>query len=186
MSLQHPIREASQMRKALEWEPISDEWRTGLIRGQTWWAKEVTPTFESVDSIAANPTEACQMRKMLTLRDKLLSFGGDEVCMPLIEEDYDAIMDRGELFLASGCKYRKGRPSQCHFNSALLWDANRGQCQIATGYALSQDGCWRQHSWVVQPLTVKYRVWETTVRRIAYFGFVLTDTECERFYYENG
>ena len=70
-------------------------------------------------------------------------------------------------------------------NSALLWDANREKCQIATGYALSADGCWRQHSWVVQPLTTKYRIWETTEKRIAYFGFILNDEECEEFYYNN-
>lgn len=75
--------------------------------------------------------------------------------------------------------------NRCHFNSARMWDANRGKCQIATGYALSDDGCWRQHSWVVQPLTVKYRIWETTEPRIAYFGFIMTDEECEDFLYQN-
>lgn len=30
------------------------------------------------------------------------------------------------------------------------------------------------------------RVWGTTVKRVAYFGVVLTDEECEQFWYDNG
>lgn len=75
----------------------------------------------------------------------------------------------------------RGQPSQCHANSAYLWDANRGHCSIATGYALSEDGLWRCHSWVVQPRSRTMRVWETTVKRVAYFGFVMNDTECQEF-----
>lgn len=71
-------------------------------------------------------------------------------------------------------------------NSANLWDANRGRCFIATGYALSEDGLWRSHSWVVQPMPRTLRVWETTVKRVAYFGVVLTEEECDRFYRDNG
>lgn len=63
---------------------------------------------------------------------------------------------------------------------------NQGRCSIATGYALSEDGLWRSHSWVIQPMKRTVRVWETTVKRVAYFGVVLTDEECEQFWYDNG
>ncbi|MEG1564976.1 MAG: hypothetical protein RR365_14825, partial [Bacteroides sp.] len=86
-----------------------------------------------------------------------------------------------QLFYGKGTRFRKGQPSQCHLNACLLWEVNKGYCQIATGYALSKDGMWRQHSWVVQPLATKYRVWETTEGRVAYFGFIMTDEECELF-----
>lgn len=89
-------------------------------------------------------------------------------------------LSRGQFFYGSSYM-RKGQPSQCHANSAYLWDANRGHCSIATGYALSEDGLWRCHSWVVQPRSRTMRVWETTVKRVAYFGFVMNDTECQEF-----
>lgn len=45
---------------------------------------------------------------------------------------------------------------------------------------------WRCHSWVVQPMARTVRVWETTVKRVAYFGVVLTSEECEDFVENNG
>ena len=36
-------------------------------------------------------------------------------------------------------------------------------------------------AWVVQPRSRTMRVWETTVKRVAYFGFVMNDTECQEF-----
>ena len=74
---------------------------------------------------------------------------------------------------------------QCHYNSARLWYKNKDRCFIATGYALSEDGLWRCHSWVVQPMARTVRVWETTVKRVAYFGVVLTSEECEDFVENN-
>lgn len=104
----------------------------------------------------------------------------EEVCMTAYDEDAVKTLSRGQFFYGSSYM-RKGQPSQCHANSAYLWDANRGHCSIATGYALSEDGLWRCHSWVVQPRSRTMRVWETTVKRVVYFGFVMNDTECQEF-----
>ncbi len=176
MSIAHPITKPSQMRQLLVCKKADlSRWNTDH---SIWWARGENPN-------PANPEEAAQMAKMLILRDKLLAFGGEQACMPYTEEDYDAIMQRGQLFYGKGTRFRKGEPCHCHSNAAYLWDVNRGHCQIATGYALSDDGMWRQHSWVVQPLTTKWRVWETTVSRVAYFGFIMTDEECERFLADN-
>lgn len=100
--------------------------------------------------------------------------------MTAYDEDAVKALSRGQFFYGSSYM-RKGQPSQCHANSAYLWDANRGYCSIATGYALSEDGLWRCHSWVVQPRSRTMRIWETTVKRVAYFGFVMNDTECQEF-----
>lgn len=104
----------------------------------------------------------------------------EEVCMTAYDEDAVKTLSRGQFFYGSSYM-RKGQPSQCHANSAYLWDANRGHCSIATGYALSEDGLWRCHSWVVQPRSRTMRVWEMTVKRVVYFGFVMNDTECQEF-----
>lgn len=176
MSIAHPIRRPSQMHRPLVCKPMDKAWKESLK--DRWW---------STNSIVkpANEAEAAERRRMFALRDKILSFGGEEVCMAFDEEDYDAIMQRGQLFYGNHAQMMPGAPSQCHSNSAYLWDANRGRCQIATGYALSEDGMWRQHSWVVQPLTVSWRIWETTEKRVAYFGVVFNDDECEEFLWNN-
>lgn len=176
MSIINPITKPSQMKQPLICNDVNfTEWNENK---DIWWAKGEIPNPE-------NGIEAARMEKMLILRDRLLAFGGEQACMPLIEKDYKAIMERGQLFYGKGTRLRKGRPSQCHTNSCLLWEANKKRCQVATGYALSDDGIWRQHSWVVQPLTTKYRVWETTVKRVAYFGFIMNNEECEVFCEEN-
>ena len=94
------------------------------------------------------------------------------------------ILERGRFFCGSSYM-RKGQDCQCHYNSARLWYKNKDRCFIATGYALSEDGLWRCHSWVVQPMARTVRVWETTVKRVAYFGVVLTSEECENFVENN-
>lgn len=176
MSIAHPITKPSQLRRHLICKPMNPEWKESLK--QKWWSTNsiMKPTSDK---------EAEAMQRMFVLRNRLLSFGGEEVSMPVYEEDYDAIMQRGQFFYGDHARMMRGAPSQCHRNSALMWDANRGKCQIATGYALSEDGLWRQHSWVVQPLTLSWRVWETTEKRLAYFGVVFNDDECEEFFYNN-
>lgn len=176
MSIAHPITKPSQLRRPLICNPMDAEWKAQL--DQRWWSTHSTVK-------PANEKEAAEMQRMFVLRNRLLAFGGEEVCLPDYEEDYDAIMQRGQFFYGDHARMMRGAPNQCHHNSAMMWDANRGKCQIATGYALSDDGLWRQHSWVVQPLTLSWRVWETTEKRLAYFGVVFNNDECEEFFYNN-
>lgn len=117
------------------------------------------------------------------LQEKLLSFGGSEICFPEIEEDMEKILSRGQLWLGDRTRLIKGEDSRCHANACNLWLANKAEHEIAicTGYALSKDGAWRQHSWLVlrQPRSVE--IIETTARRVAYFGFVMTTEEANEF-----
>lgn len=113
----------------------------------------------------------------LPLKKRLLEIGGWSVCTPHIEPDLEKIISRGMRFPGRS-RTMRGEPSQCHRNSALCWDENRELCTICTGYALTRDGMWRQHSWV---LTNEGTVVETTVKRIQYFGFPMTPEECELF-----
>jgi hypothetical protein len=43
-----------------------------------------------------------------------------------------------------------GEERNCHSNSARLWRESKEILALATGYALSEDGLWRQHSWVMR------------------------------------
>lgn len=117
------------------------------------------------------------------LKNKLLGLGGWAVCLHL-ETDAAKILSRGRRF-AGKAHMKRGTPSQCHSNSAALWDANRGQTVLCTGYALSKDGMWRQHSWCAIKTPRSYKVVETTMPRVLYYGFVLSDNESEYFLYNN-
>lgn len=126
-----------------------------------------------------------------TLHQLLLSIGGSETCFPPAEEDMHAILTRGR-FYPGRSKMMVGKPNQCHRNSCELWLNNRKEFQvsIATGYALSSDGLWRQHSWLIHRYQTRtqsrMRLVETTVKRLGYFGFELTSDEAMSFCHSNG
>jgi hypothetical protein len=122
--------------------------------------------------------------RMEELRGELLRIGGSEVCFADYEPDLEKILERGTVWKGYRARMMRGLPCQCHRNSALCWDANRDALRIATGYGLSRDGLWRQHTWCV---TVNEQVViETTTKRTHYCGFVMTVEECEAFLDANG
>ena len=111
------------------------------------------------------------------LKQKLLSLGGSAACI-WDESDYHEIMTRGEPFEGSGAVMRRGEDRACHQNSARLWlSEHREGFALCTGWALSDDGMWRQHSWGLKD----GRVVETTEPRVGYFGFIMTDNEARNF-----
>lgn len=116
-------------------------------------------------------------RRHRVLKNTLLALGGWAACIPPTETEHGCILDRGRRF-SGRSSIIKGEPSRCHSNSAAIWDANRDKCSICTGYALSRDGMWRQHTWVA---TSAGDIVETTVRRVCYFGYVLSEEESEEF-----
>jgi hypothetical protein len=107
---------------------------------------------------------------LLSLKAKLFALGGDEVSpqpCPFIS----VIAGRGQL-MDLPITVRRIQASCCHYNVASLWDQRkeRGRLKaITTGYALSEDGIWRWHSW---GLTTT-RIIETTIRKLQYFGIPL-------------
>ena len=169
-SSKHPILTANQMPAPIHWNPMNEDWKMRLTKSQIYNTSSGFDT-QTLDA-------------MKKLHDKILTFGGDEVCMTEFDEDAPKILKRGRFFYGSSYM-RKGQDCQCHYNSARLWYKNKDRCFIATGYALSEDGLWRCHSWVVQPMARTVRVWETTVKRVAYFGVALTSEECENFVENN-
>lgn len=120
-----------------------------------------------------------------SLRNKLLSFGGNCVCIPEPEEDYINIMKYGQFWYGRGARLMKGQPNQCHKNSCELWKNNKHRTKICTGYALSEDGIWRQHSWLIEFKSASNKIIETTKLRVAYFGFIMNYKQCEDFVYAN-
>lgn len=126
--------------------------------------------------------------KIAALKEGLLSYDGELFCEPKGgEDDIDALLKRGLMYTPEDMLLdtMPGEPHQCHSNSAACWDANQQTCLIVTGYALFDDR-WLQHSWVMtgddnnEPTIV-----ETTIPANAYFGFVLSQVECQRFMDQN-
>lgn len=114
------------------------------------------------------------------LNEKLLPLAGERVVWLGFEEDLAKILERGRTFAGASARKQEGIPSRCHENVAHLWQ--EGENQICTGYALSADGLWRQHSWLLEQ---DGTVVETTELRELYFGYVLTDDEAGEFFYDN-
>jgi hypothetical protein len=109
------------------------------------------------------------------LRDKLLSYGGEEALVrtsDIPSDEITRLMTRGEFWTGSKADFNKMRAINCHGNSVCLMEKGLGE--VVNGYALSQDGMWRNHSWLLQS---NGRLIETTVRRKAYFGVVLSREE---------
>ncbi len=104
-----------------------------------WWSREYDGKVEG------------RCKPVLALKQLLLAQGGCEACLPAIEEDLSSIINSGQLWDDLTTKMMRGIPGQCHRNSCNLWCANRESWQncgfaviICTGYALFEDGFWRQ------------------------------------------
>jgi hypothetical protein len=69
----------------------------------------------------------------------------------------------------SNYKIQLMEQSRCHDNSLKLYK-NDPTLKLFSGYALSGDGLWRHHSWV---MTQADDVIETTEKRLIYMGYDL-------------
>jgi hypothetical protein len=112
------------------------------------------------------------------LFEVLLGFGGDFVVAPQFPDlDLEELIASG-IVLGGPMLLKKGQASRCHENAAQLWKTRKhGMVGVGTGYALSADGLWRQHSWGI----LREGVLETTQERIKYFGLVLLGSRADTF-----
>ena len=119
-----------------------------------------------------------QQPELKLLRTLLLGMGGAELVAPVgFDPDVPLLVNFG--FTMAGSLRRKIMTrSACHENIARLWRAKyRGLVGVGTGYALSGDGLWRQHSWGIR----RDGILETTELRVTYFGIRLQGTDADSF-----
>ncbi len=128
------------------------------------------------------------------LHEKLLVLGGERV-VAQPEDDLKSLVAKGRTF----DDIQVGQPpaealafmsdSQCHANAAALYEARPRRIVICTGWALSDDGAWRQHSWALEkPYGSKIphaTLIETTQPRVRYFGIELTTNQARKFAFDN-
>ena len=117
------------------------------------------------------------------LRTLLLDLAGTElVAPPRCDFDIPILITAG-FVMGGPIKLKIMGRSACHQNLARLWGRKRsGLIGIGTGYALSGDGLWRQHSCGV----ARQGVVETTQMREMYFGRLLQGQDADRFAVANG
>jgi hypothetical protein len=112
------------------------------------------------------------------LKRLLLRLGGDFlVAPPKPDPDIPMLLKSG--FMTNGpVKLKTMNSRACHQNVAAVWKARKfGIVAIATGYALSEDGLWRQHSWGI----LRDGILETTKLRLKYFGILLQGARADHF-----
>jgi hypothetical protein len=110
----------------------------------------------------------------------LLSMDGNKVVIPFDEKPISKLLiEQGRLVEVSRVDLKIGGRSACHRNSARYWNKHKQRTLIGTGYALSEDGLWRRHSWCQSKGGSV--VIETTVERKVYFGVLLDNIAAIRF-----
>lgn len=148
------------------WQQLTDEKYPGPLSPHPQQEKAINQTV---------PVPFVQLEQLL------LSLGGTRLVYRH-EPHLQPLLLRGEV-LDGPVELVPGEERNCHSNSTRLWQENKETLALATGYALSEDGLWRQHSWVIrkQPDIGQARILETTILRVKYFGFLLNDAEAEAF-----
>lgn len=146
---------------------IDEEWKKNQKK-MFWWAD---PDLQLMK----------EFEKENKLRERLIAIGGDNAAV--INEYKNDDFDEIDLILKYGQLLYSGynaviNPftdySNCHSSSQKFYFANRKSTKVCTGYALSEDGLWRSHSWIL--LMGKNNIIECTpTRRLVYYGIVLPD-----------
>ena len=136
-------------------------------------------TDEQKAFLAGRLEEASKAQPDLkSFRLSLLAFGGLEFVPPgKPDPDLSELLSSGRL-ITEPIVMEQLDEGHCHENVAELWlSRERGLTAIGTGYALSEDGLWRQHSWGMRD----DQIVETTSERLKYFGRLLTEGEADAF-----
>lgn len=150
--------------------PMDGEWKARIA--SLWWGS----SFDEQSIATEQKERVLSHRELIRI---ILGFAGEEVCMAMPEPDLEELKLRGVFLYGNTARLKKMKASACHWNCAALFLAEPEKMLLMTGYALSIDGCWRQHSWCID-LTSGTPV-ETTTCRIGYFGFVMSAEEAADF-----
>lgn len=164
--------------------------RIGLSK-LTWrYKRQTLRKWYSARSLAqikriCNTVKTTNDCNQLNLRDFLLLFGGSECCATTDEKDALNILNRGQLWFGDRLILKRGGYRNSHRNAAHLWSFNDNSTRIATGFVLTSQGIWKRHSWVILNKKPFNKIVDNTENYSLYFGYVLTEKECNDFYWHN-
>lgn len=112
------------------------------------------------------------------LKGLLLGLGGIHLVAPPGPDPALPLVIGAGFVMAGPVVRRTMKDSGCHGNVADIWAGKRHELVgIGTGYSLSCDGLWRQHSWGLR----REGIFETTVPRVKYFGVLLQHEAANSF-----
>ena len=114
--------------------------------------------------------------RLADLRNILLTHGGTEM-VPQREPDVDELVENGRLLETTEEILIEGPDIDCHTNAAYFYLDRPDITEVGTGWALSDDGLWRQHSWTMRGDELV----ETTVPRELYYGVLLSGKNAKLF-----
>lgn len=171
------IRNINEITEPIIYDHMDDEWKNTCLE-RNWWA------YDNYDDASKFFSKEHPLPKdLFELKSKILTYAGDMVCMPSFSDaDTHFITEYGQLWHGKNHIMKRGLASHCHQNSAIYWNHHKDNTRICTGYALTDDGMWREHSWLIQMNPRSNKIIETTVPRILYFGYVMPTELCEAFY----
>lgn len=118
--------------------------------------------------------------ELVTIRNELLQHGGDAV-VPTFEPHSDKLVNSGRIIDPLDIIYDEMQMSRCHQNASILYTNRSDVTEIGCGWALSDDGLWRQHSWTMRG----DEIFETTKPRTKYYGVLLSGDAAENFCTKN-
>jgi hypothetical protein len=119
-----------------------------------------------------------QQPEIRALRRILLRIGGVQLVAPPNHDSILPTLIEAGFTMSTPSARKPMRPGTCHVNISSLWMRRlRDIVGIGTGYALSADGLWRQHSWGVR----RQGILETTALREKYFGILLQGSDADSF-----
>lgn len=136
-------------------DKVNDELKHAL-KGKPWWTKIHDKFQLYLDKVFPGTFVVA-----MPTNDSLFSLiKMDSIFIPSI--------DKKNLIM----KHNMQR-SGCHDNCDELFKKDKTKsCNIYTGYGLSDDGLWRNHSWLVDK---NNNIIETTCERLIYFGYKMTN-----------
>lgn len=119
-----------------------------------------------------------QQPDLAVLRRILLGLGGTHLAAPPSPDPVLPLVIDDGFVMAGPVMRRIMKKRECHRNVAKIWAERRHELiGIGTGYSLSADGLWRQHSWGLR----REGILETTVPRVKYFGVLLQHGDADSF-----
>lgn len=122
---------------------------------------------------------------LLNLKNYLLLFGGEEVCTVDNYDEAKNILTRGQLWFGDRVTVAKGSYDETNQNIAHLWSFNENKTRIAVGFTLTPQGVWKKHSWLILQKRPYNKIVDSSDENYLYFGYVLTHSECNDFYWKN-
>lgn len=169
------LKDLGIVTNPIECKPMDEEWKQRIAE-KKWWANA------NRDKV---PTNKIPIRKFM---DKLLEFGGEEVCISSWDMFDDLCVIDGQFWFGKDFNQAYNKDFRCHTTTVDLWEILKSNRVICNGFALTDDGVWRQHTWIIHldiddthENIIKREFIEPHSPKIAYYGICMNSMLSESY-----